>query len=309
MAYLNVNDDIKIYFNYIKSNYYRESRTNSDKLPILFIHGFAVNWTFFKDEISYFKKRGYPIVYFDLRGHGKSTVLDTESKLKIDNDVNDIKKLLDYLNLKRVYVVGHSLGGIIAAAFTSKHQEYVKKLVILNSTPHKPKANILWRELDNHHYLAELYSIVRRRFLSKNNKDKNNKNNKSSIKNPNTKYYKKKEWDVKRVFNTVGRKNTMAFFNFFLNTSPSTFFYLADILFNLKIKGISRINCPTLILESDYDEFFSYDDEINLNKKIKKSIMKVFPGNHNLPLINPRAVSIEINQFFNTKESFGNINC
>ncbi|MEU8005858.1 alpha/beta hydrolase [Catellatospora sp. NPDC049111] len=63
----------------------------------------------------------------DQRGHGRS---ERTSAYAIDQLVADVAGLLDVLGLKRVAVVGHSLGGVVAYLFAARFPERVEALVV-----------------------------------------------------------------------------------------------------------------------------------------------------------------------------------
>ena len=64
----------------------------------------------------------------DTRGHGKSPRGDAPFTLA--QFVEDLKQLLDYLELKKIILLGFSDGGNIAMMFTLKYPQYVKKLIL-----------------------------------------------------------------------------------------------------------------------------------------------------------------------------------
>ncbi len=100
---------------------------------ILLIHGFAASTYSFKDLFLPLSKYGR-VVALDLPGFGL-----TERPLKKNLNYNPysregqvevIKRFLDALNIKKVIILGHSMGGGIATYFTIKYPEYVEKLII-----------------------------------------------------------------------------------------------------------------------------------------------------------------------------------
>ena len=272
MPFIKTKDDIKIYYNLINED--------SKKTPIVFIHGFAVNWTCFKDEISYFKKRNHPILYYDTRGHGKSSVPESEEGFKVEKYVEDLKLLIREVGFRKVYLVGHSFGGIQSLKFTIENPGKVRRLVILNSAHKIPDENLLEKGLHKHHYLKLFYDKI--------------------LKN---KEFKKSTYLDFKKNDLIHNKYYLAL-KCLLNTNLKTAFLLADELMNFKLKNISNISCPTLIIESNGEEFFSKKEELELHKKIKTSIIKFFPGGHDLIVKKSDLVSKEIEQFFMTKDEF-----
>lgn len=68
----------------------------------------------------------------DLPGHGKSGNIGYIHTMEEMAEM--VKALVDKLKLKKVFLVGHSMGGYVALAFAEKHPELVKGLVLMNST-------------------------------------------------------------------------------------------------------------------------------------------------------------------------------
>lgn len=95
---------------------------------ILIIHGFA-GGTYDQENLANFLEhnRNFDIYQFTLPGHEKNL-----SKVKYQEWINyseeQIQKLIN-LGYKKIYVIGHSMGGVIATYIASKYKE-VKKLVL-----------------------------------------------------------------------------------------------------------------------------------------------------------------------------------
>ncbi|MHC5202022.1 alpha/beta hydrolase [Myroides sp. LJL119] len=98
---------------------------------IVFLHGFLENskiWDFYMDSLLV----DHRTISIDLPGHGKSSSMPGPYHI---NDVADqIFELLQQLKLSKVSIVGHSMGGYIALAFGKLYPEFVKKLILVNST-------------------------------------------------------------------------------------------------------------------------------------------------------------------------------
>lgn len=125
---------VKLSHGNVHYNFYN-SKTN--KPLILCIHGINSNnatWTEFAIKCN---KLGYPVLCPDLYGRGLSEGAGVKNNL--DLFVSQLDELIIYIysthsNLKLsngVYVIGMSLGGAIAAGFTSKYSNIVKKTVLV----------------------------------------------------------------------------------------------------------------------------------------------------------------------------------
>jgi pimeloyl-ACP methyl ester carboxylesterase len=97
---------------------------------LVFIHGLSDSLLYWQPLINNLKSH-YQILRYDLRGHGLSEAGD--EKVSMDIYVEDLLSLLDELELKKVNIVGFSLGGAIALNFISKYPERVSSLVLMSS--------------------------------------------------------------------------------------------------------------------------------------------------------------------------------
>lgn len=84
-----------------------------DTIPFLFLHGSgcsAEDW----EPVQHHLPPGTPTVTLDFRGHGTSDV-PTEP-FSLEDLADDALALLARLGIRRVFLVGHSLGGMVAIA-------------------------------------------------------------------------------------------------------------------------------------------------------------------------------------------------
>ena len=98
---------------------------------LVFMHGFLENkkmWNAFVPEFS----KKYRVITVDLLGHGDSQSLGYVHSMEDNADV--VHALLTELRLRKAIFVGHSMGGYVALAFAELYPEFMKGLVLLNST-------------------------------------------------------------------------------------------------------------------------------------------------------------------------------
>ena len=72
------------------------------------------------------------IVTIDLLGHGETECLGYIHEMEDQADL--VADLLAGLRVRKAIVVGHSMGGYVALAFAALHADFMKGLVLLNST-------------------------------------------------------------------------------------------------------------------------------------------------------------------------------
>jgi pimeloyl-ACP methyl ester carboxylesterase len=111
--------------------YYQEAGKASGSTSILFIHGWAVSIKPYQEILNILSQR-YHVVAPYLPGFGKSTASD------FVKDYSDYAELLiDFLkglNLQSVHILSHSLGGAIAIALTALKPDFVRSLILVDST-------------------------------------------------------------------------------------------------------------------------------------------------------------------------------
>jgi len=72
------------------------------------------------------------VITVDLLGHGETENLGYVHAMEDQADV--VYALLISLKLRKVVFVGHSMGGYVALAFAELYPDYIKGLILLNST-------------------------------------------------------------------------------------------------------------------------------------------------------------------------------
>jgi alpha-beta hydrolase superfamily lysophospholipase len=107
--------------------YYRERLVPSARAQIILVHGVAEHYGRYRRFEEFFAGRGIGFSMMDLRGHGQS-----EGRRVYVADFEDFLKDLDLLvervesHAHRIFLVGHSLGGVIALRYAqTRHPEFV----------------------------------------------------------------------------------------------------------------------------------------------------------------------------------------
>jgi pimeloyl-ACP methyl ester carboxylesterase len=92
--------------------------------PVLLIHGFAANANMNWRAPGVVKGLAdkYQVITLDNRGHGQSDKPHDPAKYG-EEMVEDAVRLLDHLGIKKVHVVGYSMGGMITAKLLTTHPD------------------------------------------------------------------------------------------------------------------------------------------------------------------------------------------
>jgi len=103
--------------------------------PIILIHGFGSRKEGFKCQIPALSK-DFKVITFDNRGAGKTERVN--KSYTMETLVNDVRGLLDFLEIKKTHILGTSMGGLIAQQFVLQYPEYVNKGVLVNTVSKAP---------------------------------------------------------------------------------------------------------------------------------------------------------------------------
>ncbi len=74
------------------------------------------------------------LIYVDHRGCGRSGPGPVET-YTMEQNADDVEALRQYLGLGKVFVFGHSYGGMVAQAYALRHQENLQGLILSSSAP------------------------------------------------------------------------------------------------------------------------------------------------------------------------------
>lgn len=117
---ISVEPGVSIYINDINK---------SGKETILFIHGWPANNLMFEYQFNKLPALGFRCIGFDTRGFGKSD--KPWDGYDYDRLADDLKSVVDSLELHNFTLLGHSTGGAIAARYMGRHKGHeVSKLVL-----------------------------------------------------------------------------------------------------------------------------------------------------------------------------------
>lgn len=105
-----------------------DSPTTESPVALLFVHGSYIDQTYWAEQVRYFSP-DYPVVTLDLPGQGQSG--RNRADWTIEGYGDDVVALIKALDLKRVILIGHSLGGdVIVEAAVAYPQPVVGLIAI-----------------------------------------------------------------------------------------------------------------------------------------------------------------------------------
>jgi len=98
---------------------------------VVLLHGFLENSTMWDYYITDFAQKNR-IITIDLLGHGQTECLGYIHTMEDMADA--VHAVLHELKIRKAIFVGHSMGGYVSLAFAEIYPEFIKGLVLLNST-------------------------------------------------------------------------------------------------------------------------------------------------------------------------------
>jgi len=106
-------------------------RKGNGKETLVLLHGFMENISIWHEMESHLSEH-FSLLKIDLPGHGQSEIIAEVQTMEIMAE--EVKKVLDKLNLTKVHLLGHSMGGYTSLAFAEKYPEFLISLTLFFST-------------------------------------------------------------------------------------------------------------------------------------------------------------------------------
>lgn len=95
---------------------------------MVLIHGISAPSIAFQKVANYLVEQGFQVLLYDLHGRGYSEIPEKESDVNLY--IIQLALLLQYVGWSKAYIVGFSMGGGIAAAFSSTFPHLVNGKVV-----------------------------------------------------------------------------------------------------------------------------------------------------------------------------------
>jgi pimeloyl-ACP methyl ester carboxylesterase len=109
-----------------------EVTIEGDGDAVLMLHGWPDSGHLWHRQIPALVDAGYRVIAPDLRGFGDSDKPEGVENYHILHSTEDLKGLLDHLDVERAHVVGHDFGAAAAWVFASLYQDRVASLTVLS---------------------------------------------------------------------------------------------------------------------------------------------------------------------------------
>jgi proline-specific peptidase len=254
---------------------------------LLFLHGLGGTWKDWAENLPAFAAT-YQVMAIDFPGFGDSD--KPEVKYSIEWFTHIVESFLREKKLKRVNVIGHSMGGLVALDLAARLNSRVKKLVVTDAVGIGDKSEFIsyamtkkimgpetrWESFEG--FLRDEFRAMVNSFI----KDQKPKT-------------------AREFFESVPKNPFTG--NPFLPMTPNVQMTASIIDFDIRPK-LASIRQPTLILWGAKDPVAPPQDASFLQKEIPSSTLVLFPNSGHSPMMeNPSLFNQELERFLQGGET------
>ncbi|QLG48720.1 alpha/beta fold hydrolase [Natrinema halophilum] len=111
--------------------FHEDGSNETEEPPVVFVHGIPT-WSFLWRDVVPDVAEGRRTIAPDMLGYGNSAMSDDFDR-SIRAQEKMLEELLDDLNVERIALVGHDIGGGVALRFAAHNPDVVERLVLSNA--------------------------------------------------------------------------------------------------------------------------------------------------------------------------------
>ena len=257
--------------------------------PLVMAYGIGCLINHWNHQITYFS-RHYQTIVFDYRAHHKSDMPESRENLTVDSLAQDIKALIDHLELKQVSLWGHSFGSQVSVRTYDMFPDNIHDLIFINGFVSNPLAGMFGNDLassffrifkDGYSKLPETLSFLWR----------------AAINNPLAVQLSALAGGFNLQLTNL--KDIEIYTRGISGMDLNAFLTLFENMMGYDGRPVlERIAVPTLIIAGRNDSVTPLTTQEEMHQKIKGSQYLVVPyGSHCTQLDMPDMVNLKIEQF------------
>lgn len=215
---------------------------------MILIHGIFASKEIMNPLFEYYKE-SYHVISYDVRGHGKS---DKPEKFDLDDYADDLKGIIEELNLEKPIAIGLSMGSYIALKTAEKYPTILSRIVLLG-TRGQGKISLMQKAAEENNGndnidLKEMGRLISRRVYAPDTTPEDVAN-----------FYKGNRSEVELTNDE--RKNIYA--------SLSHYDMVSDA---------DKVQIPVLILVGEHDGINPPEESIKVNEMLPTSELEIIEG-------------------------------
>ncbi|MEI7709491.1 MAG: alpha/beta hydrolase [bacterium] len=239
-----------------EKTYYRKNEFKSNRLTLVFAHGVSGSSSAWLPYEKKFAEK-YNVLFYDIRGHGKSKKFPNYSDYEVKNFVDDLHELVTFLKIKKFVLITNSFAALIAVEYIKKYRENVIASIFTSPEIYLKPPTIVKFSKPALKILTGLISV-----LPFNPKPRGHVDYK--------KYIGSTDWSPGR--NLADMRNTGLRAHFYtLRQSMQAFEH-----------DLEKINIPTLVIHGEKDTMIPLQNSKEVAKRIKNAEFISIPNvDHN----------------------------
>jgi pimeloyl-ACP methyl ester carboxylesterase len=261
-------------FDGINVNFEFNKNIRKNNLPVLvFIHPWANNLTVWDNEIKYLNKKGFSTLRYDIRGHGLSDEPLHKNSYTLSSLATEIKDIIESLKIKKVILIAHSFGGMIALKYYMQNRKNVEKIIFIDAIFSAPQNLEAFKEPTE--FLRGIIEKMNKQNIAKSNNA------------------------VEFNFSSNHKNQLLCDAEQFIETPLFTIIETAKMIYNTDLKSsLNKIDCPVLVIQGDSDSLTPLQKQKTLFSRVKNmKFVRLNHGQHNLITEHPLAISRIIEDF------------
>lgn len=233
------------------------------ELPVMFLlHGGpGDDHTGYKRHTSSLQDSAQ-LVFIDNRGCGRSAPSDPAT-CTLENNIEDIEALRQYLGLNKIILLGASYGGIVAQGYATRYPEYLERLILVATAP-------------SYHFISDVENNI---------KQYGNQRQVAAFECLLQGGFKTAE-DAQEYFNAMSSFYSKSSSNSLLWSKPNFNYEAFNCGFGTNgflhtfdyTESLAKINCPTLIMVGEEDWIFPSQYSKVMAQQIPLARLKIFSG-------------------------------
>ncbi|MFX1492876.1 MAG: alpha/beta fold hydrolase [Promethearchaeota archaeon] len=259
---------------------------HGDGFPLVLLHGFNMYKEFWIAQVQSLLDK-FKIITLDNRGCGKSD--HPIEPYYMETMAEDVKSLLDFLEIKKINLGGHSVGGTIAQHFALKYPNRLNKLILMATWANLPldKSGLeMYKENQLSNYQAKLSDPTKAFY------------DKIKLRFTRNFYRQMVEAPKKKFYDLFSSEDLKDFENNFGTSKPEDILnQIEAIAKHNTLEQLKDIQTETLILAGHKDKITPKIGSEVLHEKIPNSYLKIFNGGHWFPLENAPELNNAITSF------------
>ena len=249
-------------------------------VPLVFVHGAFVDSGMWNPQWNTFSDR-YKVIRYDLRGHGK-TGNSGRNPYSIRLFAEDLKELVEVLELDSPIICGLSLGGMIAQDFAVRFPDRLRSLVLADTAV--SVSLTVADKLQSYVLFPKWAMQLTIRMMSV------------------ARFTQFSFWlaSITRSEDWFGRdQGTREYVREkMLSMDREEYIRIYDAIYDFHLRPLEKITCPTLVLNGEHESpsVFRHTEEIL--RRVPQAESQVVPGaGHTSNMENPKSFNRLMSEF------------